>query len=150
MQRLQVVERRHFFQAAIGYLRAGKVERRLIRDLDDAHSRITKQLKEAIRDFTSIKYIEGTRFLNGLSDAAEALRDPSVSNHLRIADELEVKVKTLEDLIAYLREHGCQFAPASGSDCAAYVTLCEMMKKHTRPGNPVGDPDASKQRRRGG
>jgi hypothetical protein len=99
-----------------------KVETGIYNDILQNVQQMHETLLKNVGEMPPSDYIESKRFLNMLSDAVKALKDPNAQNFL--TGKYAAKGKTVAELVDNLtRVQGLQFAPASPGDEAAYRVL---------------------------
>jgi hypothetical protein len=98
---------------------------RLSADVSDKLAEDVRQLRAELRgnvaQLSSSRYVEATRFLDGLAESVRALQHPDTPRAL--TGELAVEGKTVPDVIRSMGTHGLVFAPAEPGDEAAYAAV---------------------------
>jgi hypothetical protein len=99
-----------------------KVDDGMYKDIQKNVQRMHDTLLKNVGELPPSDYIESKRYLNMLSEAVKALKDPNAGKFL--TGVYAAKGKTVAELIDNLtRIQGLQFAPASPGDEAAYRVL---------------------------
>jgi hypothetical protein len=97
------------------------VDAGLLKDVNDGVQQMYDILLKNVGEMPSADYIEAKRYLNQLSEAVRALKDPNVQNYLN--GKWSAKGKNVAELVDSLRQTGLSFAPATPGDEAAYRAL---------------------------
>jgi hypothetical protein len=99
----------------------GEVDTGLLKDLASSSKKLHQLLARNVIDLPANQYIEAKRFLNNLDEAITALTSPAVANYF--SQTWVAKGKSVRDLVAYMTNHGLDFAPGVSGDEAAYQAL---------------------------
>jgi len=97
------------------------VDAGLLKDINQEVQQMKEILLRNVGEMPSADYIEAKRYLNQLSEAVVALKDPNVANYL--TGKWSAKGKNVAELVDNLRQTGLSFAPATPGDEAAYRAL---------------------------
>jgi len=97
----------------------------IVKNVQRLHDTLLKNVGE----MPPSDYIEAKRYLNQLSDAVKALKDPNAQNFL--TGKYAARGRTVAELVDNLtRVQGLQFAPASPGDEAAYRVLYRALQAY--------------------
>jgi hypothetical protein len=93
-----------------------------------------KQLKATLDqkadDLPPAPFIESRHFLRQLEQTVLALGEPDAQEHLQAAEEILAKGKTVASLVAFMKEHKLQFAPAANGGEKAYGDLYKAFARY--------------------
>lgn len=115
-QRVDRLARAAYKQADQGMVQADTVQ-----DMKTAIDKLYAELKSNIQRTSVNDYIQAKRYLDELSQAAQALGDPNVSKY--VTGQWSAKGSTVAELVANMTRQGLRFAPATQGDEAAYTAL---------------------------
>ncbi len=97
----------------------------LLRDVDRLHATLLRNVSE----MPPSDYIESKRYVNMLTEAVRALKDPKAQDYL--TGKAAPKGKTVAELVDNMtRLQGMQFAPASPGDEGAYRALYRALQAY--------------------
>jgi hypothetical protein len=99
----------------------GKVEARLLRDINTDVAALQRKLDDSTDDLTIAQSLEAKGFMRQLQASARVLRDPSVSKYLNSG--WAAKGRTVAELVDNMTREGLNFAPATPGDEPAYMSL---------------------------
>jgi len=92
-----------------------------LNDLQADYRFLQKSLDANVGRMSPDAFIEANRYLRDVKDTITALKDPNVANQFN--GNWGPKVRSVAELIRFMRERGLLFAKASDKDRAAYVAL---------------------------
>jgi hypothetical protein len=99
------------------------------KDLQRDVARLHETLLRNVSEMVPSDYIESKRYLNMLSEAVRALKDPKAQDYL--TGKTAAKGKTVAELVDNMtRLQGLQFAPASPGDEGAYRALYRALQTY--------------------
>ena len=101
------------------------VDAKTLRELGDAQTRLSRQLKDNVANMSVNDYIEAKRFLNDLDADLKALRDPNIANYA--TRRWSARGRDVAELVVNLTSQGLFFAPAAVADQPAYTSLHNAM-----------------------
>jgi hypothetical protein len=108
---------RQAFQQAQG----GEVDVKTLRDLRKAVEDMTEQLQKSVGKISSNEYIPARRYMTELASSLRTLQDANVANYAN--GKWAAHGDTVFALVTDMNRQGLKFAPAVGTDTAAYVAL---------------------------
>src|SRR5262249_14538581 len=109
---------------ALAQAKKGPVEADLLLKLRDGLKGLDGLLTDHIHEVSPSEHIQAERYLTELGAALEGLRRDDASRYLDGSLALDAtRLKTVSDLVAFMKEKGLTFAPAVGGDEAAYLAL---------------------------
>jgi len=107
--------------------RDGKVEPRLMRDIEADRRALAEMVKNSQDDLTIGQYLEAQRFMGQLSAAVSALKDPQVKKYF--SNTWNAKGKTVAELMEHMKTEGLNFGAAGPGDEAAYMALYYALRE---------------------
>ena len=108
-------------QAAVDEIKGGKVEARLLRDINTDVAALQRKLDDSTDDLTIAQSLEAKGFMRQLQATARILRDPSATKYLN--NTWAAKGRTVAELVDNMTREGLNFAPAAPGDEPAYMSL---------------------------
>jgi len=111
-------------QAIVQNAANGKIDRNAINDLGTQIEQLRGRLLKKANDIPTQQYLDAKRFLNDLDDARTAVAGGEAKAQFDFQDLVKNgKVNDVADLLKVMVDRGWRFAPATGSDEAAYRAL---------------------------
>jgi hypothetical protein len=96
----------------------------LLTRLGRAVDQLGAVLKHHVDDLEAPDYISANHFLQELGDAVTALKQSDAARYVDGTFRPDPhQIKTVQDLVKFMADHGLTFAPASRGDESAYVAL---------------------------
>jgi hypothetical protein len=109
---------------ALAQAKKGPVEADLLLKLRDGLKGLDGLLTDHIHDVSPSQFIQAQRYLTELGAALEVLKRDDASRYVDGSLALDAaRIKTVSDLVAFMKEKGLTFAPAVGGDETAYLAL---------------------------
>jgi hypothetical protein len=106
----------------------GRVDPGTIVQMSNDIDNLNRQLRQNGGDLPFGLYTEAKTFLNNLTDASTALRQPDVGNYF--TGKFALKAKSVPELVEQMSKQGLQFAPATPGDEAAYQALQQALANY--------------------
>jgi hypothetical protein len=108
---------------------SGAPSRAQIKQLNEDLLSLSGLLDGQVKDLSPSDYIGSRRFLNQLKDTLKALSDPGLVRNS--ATRLPPTIRSIPELVGYLRNNGLAFAPAIATgDEPAYTTLYSALRAY--------------------
>jgi hypothetical protein len=92
-----------------------------LNDLQAAYQQLQDAVAANAEQLTSDEYVQARRYLGLVRHAITALSDRNVTNFFN--GNWTPRVKSVAELVQFMRDKGLEFAPATQNDEAAYVAL---------------------------
>jgi hypothetical protein len=109
---------------------SGGPNRAQIIALKDDLTSLSGLLDGQVKDLSPSEYIGSRRFLNEIKDTIKALSDPTLVRSAAAA-RLPSSIRTVTDLVAYMRSNGLAFAPAVAvGDQPAYTSTYYALRAY--------------------
>jgi hypothetical protein len=105
----------------------GKVEARLLLDIEADRKALAELVKNSQDDLTIGQYLEAQRFMGQLSAAVNALKDPQVKKYF--SNTWNAKGKNVAELMEHMKTEGLNFGSAGPGDEAAYMALYYALRE---------------------
>jgi len=111
-------------QAIVQNAGKGMIDRNALNDLGTQIELVRAQLLKKANEIPTQQYLDAKRFLNDLDDSRAAVASGEAKAQFEFQNLVkEGKVSDVADLIKTMVDRGWRFAPATGSDEAAYRAL---------------------------
>lgn len=114
-----------FMTQAVKEARSGQVSRDVLNNIRSSVKQLERALDAQVAELTPSDFIEGSRYVRELKDAAKVLQQSDVSRYFRT--EWTPQGSTVGDLIRQMTQQGLRFAPAVSGDQSYYTTLHRAM-----------------------
>ena len=105
----------------------GKVEPRLLRDIEADRKALDAMVKNSQDDMTIGQYLEAQRFMGQLSAAVNSLKDPAIKKYFN--NTWNAKGKNVAELMEHMKNEGLNFGPAGPGDESAYMALYYALRE---------------------
>jgi hypothetical protein len=109
---------------ALAQAKKGEPEAKTLTRLRDDVDELRGLLKKRLSDLPAREYINAKRHLGELDDALAVLEGGEAAEYVKGAFSLDShKIKTVQDLVKFMKDRGLSFAPSTHGGEAAYVAL---------------------------
>jgi hypothetical protein len=143
LQELLPAEQRKLFEAQAQALyqgaAKGKVDPNVFRDFSNELDRTYDGLLRRANEIPGPQYLEAKRYLSDLKDARNAIEKGEVANQVAYQKQISGG-KSIADIVEFMIGKGLRFAPAAGTDEAAYRAFYAAFVNFDVALNAQGNP----------